>query len=190
MAVVAAVWALGLTGAVVGVAALTGDDARDRAAAPAAAPAEAPARGQYGLGDRIRTSFGVASVGSVVTVTGPRYAMGLKTRPDDRVFQIQLAMVNRGRRSVVVDPDLVTLTPSRALGDVAIATGSARGGRIAALSAHNYAIRFAIASGAPLPRLRLRDPATGRISAVALGSTSGTGTLDLSKHHPTPGGGR
>ena len=188
-ALLAAVWAAAIAGAVIGVTALTGDDAvapppdRSTASAREATP---PPGGAYGLGDRIRTSFGVASVGSVVRVTGPGYAMGLELRPGDRVFQAQLTLVNMNRGPVVYDPGLVTAAPRKDVGAFVIATGSARGGRIDGLSAHRYAVRFALAPGAELPRLRLGDPAGGKAALVALGSTRGLETLDLAEHHPVP----
>ena len=189
IALLAAVWAAAVAGAAIGVATLTGDDAAAPPAERAATPARqaaTPPDGAHRLGDRIRTSFGVASVGGVVNVTGPAYAMGLDLRPGDRVFQAQLTLVNMDRDAVVYDPALVTLTPRDAVGAVAIATGSARGGRIEGLSAHRYAVRFALAPGAELPRLRLRDPAGGDAALVALGSARGLETLDLAKHHPVP----
>jgi hypothetical protein len=189
------VWAAAVAGAVIGASALTDDGPATRAPGPAAsaAPAGPPPGGPYVVGDRVRMSFGVASVGSVVKVTGPAYAMGLERRPGDRVFQAQLTLVNLERRAVVYDPKLVTLAPRRGVGAVTIATGSADRGRIEALAAHRFAIRFALAPGVPLPQLRLRDPAGGRAAAVVLGDTRGLDTLDLAEHHPAgqpPTGGR
>jgi hypothetical protein len=179
------VWAAAIAGVALGVSALTTSDSAtvpERAAS--AAPATPPAAGPAGLGDRVRMSFGVASVGSVVKVTGPAYAMGMRVEPGEQVFQAQVTVVNVQRRPVVYDPDLMRLTPRGRVGAVVVATGSAEGGRIEALAAHRFAIRFALASGAPLPQLRLGDPAGGRPTRVSLGSTSGIGTLDLGEHHP------
>ena len=171
------VWAAAIAGGVLSVSAMT---TSDRAIVSERAATVGPA----GLGDRIRMSFGVASVGGVVKVTGPAYAMGMRVRPGEQVFQAQVTVVNVQRRPVVYAPDLMSLTPRSRVGAVAVATGSADGGRIDALAAHRFAIRFALASGAPLPQLRLGDPAGGRPTTVSLGSASGIQTLDLAKHHP------
>jgi hypothetical protein len=186
--VVLGVWAAAIAGGAIGVTTLTSGDeaaAPDRGASGAQVRTIPPG-GRGALGDRIRMSFGVASVGGVVNVTGPSYAMGMRVRPGERVYQAQLTLVNVRREPAVYDPELVTLTPKRDLGAVQIATGSADGGRIDALSAHRFAIRFALASGAPLPQLRLGDPAGGRPTTVSLGGTSGLETLDLAEHHPVP----
>jgi hypothetical protein len=195
---VAAVWGAAAAGVVLATLALTGDEpatTAERAAATpqAAAPAApAPTGGVRGLGDRIAMSFGSASVGSVVNVTGPREVMGLRVRPGERVFQAQVTVVNLRERPITFAPSQLTLTPRRAVGDVTVATGSAEGGRIPARSPHRFAVRFTLARTGALPDLRIGDPGTSRRTTVALGSTSGLETLDLGEHHlpPSPTGGR
>src|SRR5688500_9741907 len=115
--ILVSVWAAAIAGVALGVSALTASDPAtvpDRAAsaAPAAPSLCCPA----GPGDRIRMSFGVASVGSVVQVTGPAYAMGMRVQPGERVFQAQVTVINVQRRPVVYDPDLMRLTPRGPVG--------------------------------------------------------------------------
>ena len=182
------VWAATLAGAAMSLVALTEDDGTPRATP--APPGAERADGLRALGDRLPLSFGSASVGGVVRVTGPTSVMGLPVRAGEQVFQAQVTVVNLRREAVVFAPEQLRLRARDGLGAVVIATGSADGGRIEARTPHRFAVRFALPAGAQLPRLSVEDPATGRAALVDLGARDGVGTLDLAEHHQGAAGGR
>jgi hypothetical protein len=184
--VVTLVWAAALAGVALSIVTLTDDSTAPQLPA---APGAERAGGLRAAGDRIGLSFGSASVGGVVRVTGPSAVMGLPVGPGEEVLQAQVTVVNLRRQAIVFPPGQLRLRSRGGLGAVVTATGSSEGGRIEARSPHRFAVRFALATGAPLPRLALRDPGTGRVTVVDLGARSALGTLDLAEHHqPATGG--
>ena len=175
-----AVWAAALAGTALGADALRTDD-RTVATPAADRVAPVPAAGPLRLGDRIPMSFGNASVGSVVRLTGPEVAAGMGLRAGERAYQAQLTVINLSSRPVTFAPSAIAFDGGAR--NVQVGTGAAEGGRSAGRSPHRFTIRFVAPAAGALPALRVTDPGTGRTRAVALGSAEALKTLDLGELH-------
>lgn len=178
-----AVWAAAVAGAALGAAALTDDPPLPTAVRPA----PVPATGTLEVGDRIPMSFGNASVGSVVRLTGGNVATTMRPRAGERAFQVQLTVINLRRRPLTFAPDQLSLEPASQVRKMQVATGAAEGGRIGARRPHRFSIRFVAPATGALPALLVRDPGTGRRRAVALGGAADVDTFDLGAMHRSSG---
>src|SRR3954471_1358709 len=106
--VVAAIWAAALTGGVLGVAALIGNDASSPPPHSRAERAHA-----LGLGDRVLTSFGSLSMNSVQSLIGPQRAMHMTVPRGLTPIQLLVTLNNLQRRPLSYDRDWFRLVDAR-----------------------------------------------------------------------------
>jgi hypothetical protein len=174
--IVAAVWSSALAGALIGVPALSGNDAPAPIAQHVGEQFNAPR-----IGGRVITSFGSFSVSSVEALVGPTRAMHLGAAPrGTRPVQLNLTINNIRQRSLAYDAGWFRLTGARGSHPV---EWSSHGGTMAPLTTRGVLLRAFVPVGARLPRLEFRDPAAGRaLVRIDLGSATRLQTFNPATH--------
>jgi len=173
--VVAAVWAVALTGGVLGVAALIGNDG----SSPSPHPRTLQRAHAPGPGDRVLTSFGSFSMNSVQTLVGPQRAMHLTVPRGLQPVQVMVTVNNLQHRSLTVQSGWFRLVDARGSFPVGYSSPIHR---LAALTTKGILLRFAVPPGSRLPRLEYRDPAGRAPVLVNLPSTDVLQTFNPATH--------